>query len=192
MGDTKSVQCSGEGDQRGTNTSAGTSASPASFDIEYGERNTSCRLSFSRLEIVLMNAVVICAILSTIFIVMYFTIDKNGNNHCGSCPINKTMNSTMNKTKNMPKRNNTSKFIICPITRGGLAHREIFRCAPCSCPSVGPYLSEVSSLKWVNWNNFESVFEYCNISTLLLTGSAPIKYSLIFLIEFWAVFLRYI
>ena len=52
MGNTKAVQRSAEGDQRGTDISAGTRASPAvSFNIESRERNTSRRLSFSRLKI---------------------------------------------------------------------------------------------------------------------------------------------
>ena len=109
MGNTKAVQRSAEGDQRGTDTFSGTSASPKSFNIESGERNTSCRLSFSRLEISLLNAVVIFAILSTIFIAMYFTIEKDDNNHCGSWPVNtnnsmiKSINTTMNKTNKIQK-----------------------------------------------------------------------------------------
>ena len=138
MRDTKAAQGSAEGYQHGTDSSAGTRASPECFNIVFRQRNTSRRLSFSRLEVARMIAVVIFAILSTVFIVMYFTIDKNCNNHCGSCPVkanismiqtmntttnmttnasmNNTVNTTMWKTKNMPKKTSTGKLIICPIT----------------------------------------------------------------------------
>ena len=101
MEDTKFVQRSVERDQHDPDTSAGTRASPESFNIESRECNTSRRLSFSRLEMALMNAVVIFAILSTVFIVMYFTIDKNGSIRCGSVKTNASMTNTINTTTNI-------------------------------------------------------------------------------------------
>ena len=62
----------------------------------------SCRLSFSKLELALMIAVVIFPILSTVFLAMYFTTDGNAcrrQNNKGNESKNCTVKCSANQTK---------------------------------------------------------------------------------------------
>ena len=64
------------GDQKGielVNQSTATPVCSESRIVMSDNHNTLCRLSFSKLEVALMIAVAIFAILSTVFIAMYFT-----------------------------------------------------------------------------------------------------------------------
>ena len=79
----------------------------SALSIEYpnvmsNRHNISSRLSFSKLEVVLMIAVVIFAILSTAFLAMYFTTDRNvcpRQNNKGNESKNCTVKCSANQTK---------------------------------------------------------------------------------------------
>ena len=64
------------GDQQGielVNQSTTTRVCAENRNIMFDNHNTSCRLSFSKLEVALMIAFAIFAILLTVFMAMYFT-----------------------------------------------------------------------------------------------------------------------
>ena len=101
------------GDQQGiesVNQSTTTRVCAESPNVMSDNHDTLCRLSFSKLEVSLMIAVAIFAILSTVFMTMYFTtggnafrcqnIMKNRSNESNktnvACPTNKpTSNSSV-------------------------------------------------------------------------------------------------
>ena len=71
-------------------------------NVKSNRYNISSRLSFSKLEVVLMIAVVIFAILSTVFLAMYFTTDRNvcpRQNNKGNESKNCTVKCSANQTK---------------------------------------------------------------------------------------------
>ena len=69
-------------------------------------QNTSCRLSFSKLEVALMIAVAILAILSTVFMAMYFTTGRNGF-RCQNITKNKTNKRNVGYPTNKPTSNSS-------------------------------------------------------------------------------------
>ena len=73
MGDHQSF----ESVNQSASVSAATRTSTGYPNVASNRHNTSCRLSFSKLEEALMIAVAIFAILSTVFMAMYFTTDGN-------------------------------------------------------------------------------------------------------------------
>ena len=99
------------GDQQGielVNQSTTTRVCSESRNIISDNQNTSCRLSFSKLEVALMISVAIFAILSTVFMTMYFStcrnafrcqdIVKNKSNESNKsnvgCPTNKSTSNS--------------------------------------------------------------------------------------------------
>ena len=86
------------GDQQGiesVNQSTTTRVCAESPNVMSDNHNTLCRLSFSKLEVSLMIAVAIFAILSTVFMAMYFT--TGGNAFCCQS-IMKNESNESNKT----------------------------------------------------------------------------------------------
>ena len=87
----------------------------STVSIEYpnimsNRHNISCRLSFSKLEVALMIAVVIFAILSMVFMAMYFTPDGNPCRHQNSRQKNKgneSKNCTVKCSANRTKPHNS-------------------------------------------------------------------------------------
>ena len=96
------------GDQQGielvnqsASLSAATRTSTGYPNVMSNFHNTSCRLSFSKLEVALMIAVAIFAILSTVFMAMYFTTDGNAccrqnnkGNESKNCSVKCSANQT--------------------------------------------------------------------------------------------------
>ena len=97
------------GDQQGielVNQSTTTRVCAENRNVMSDSHNTSRLLSFSKLEVALMIAVAILAILSTVFMAMYFTTGGN-TFRCQNIVKNKRNKSNVEHPKNKPTLNSS-------------------------------------------------------------------------------------
>ena len=109
IGNREEVNIEAMGDQQGielVNQSTTTRVCAENRNVMSDSQNTSRLLSFSKLEVALMIAVAILAILSTVFMAMYFTTGGN-TFRCQNIVKNKSNKSNVGYPTNKPTSNSS-------------------------------------------------------------------------------------